>query len=580
MTVEVHTALGGHPDRSGAVFGRAESAADQGAGHTHRMVLTLTARTTLRSGLLWGLVFGAYIVIQALSYASTYTTQPSRDALARSFSSSSGLNALVGPAHQLGTVMGYTTWKSLGALTAFGAVWAILLSSRLMRGEEDAGRWEILLAGQTTRARAAAQAGIGLGAGFVALFGVVALTTIALGHSSQVHYSASSAVFFAMAITSGAAIFLAVGMLTSQLASTRRQAAAYGAFVLGVCFAVRMVADTSPSVGWMNWATPLGWVDELQPFTNPQPFVLVAIWGLIGALAVSAVMLAARRDLGASILPDGSHGPAHTLLLFGPVGLALRTIRPAILGWFVGIGAFGLLLGSVAKQAAKSIEASPSARAALSRLGGTGGEVKAYLGISFLIFTLFVTLIACGQITTMRHEESGGLVEHLLVRPVSRLRWMVDRLGVALGVVVLGGLLAGVFTWLGLVSQGIAVGLATMVGAGLNTVPAAICVLGIGALAFGVAPRMGGRSRLRRAGLEFSHRIIGWRGALEPLVTRYLDLFPCQPCSRRGAQLDLGGDLGSGGADRCRRWSGRILRVGSHRCVGPVAARFPTGAGT
>ncbi len=467
----------------------ADSRAHQLGGHPERMVFTLTARKTLRSGCIWGAVFGAYIVIQALSYASTYKTQASRDVLARTFSSSSGLNALVGPAHQLQTVMGYTTWKSLGALTAMGAVWAILLSSRLLRGEEDAGRWEVLLAGQTTRGRAAAQAGVGLAAGFGALFTVISVITVALGHTHQVHYSLSSALFFALAISSGAAIFLAVGMLTSQLASSRRQAGAYAAFALGAFFALRMVADTTSSLTWLNWVTPLGWIDELQPFNNPQPAVLLAIGGFVVGLAVGAVVLAARRDLGASILPDRSRGRAHTTLLFGPVGIAIRTVRPAVLGWFAGIGAFGLLLGSVAKQAAKSIEASPSARAALSRLGGSGGEVRAYLGLSFLIFTIFVTLVACGQVTAMRHEESGGLAEHLLVRPVSRTRWMVGRLGVAVGVVAIGGLLAGLFTWLGLVSQGIAFGLATMIGAGLNTVPAAFCVLGIGALVFGLAPR-------------------------------------------------------------------------------------------
>ena len=36
-------------------------------------------------------------------------------------------------------------------LMVLGAVWGLLTSTRLLRGEEDAGRWELLLAGQTTR---------------------------------------------------------------------------------------------------------------------------------------------------------------------------------------------------------------------------------------------------------------------------------------------------------------------------------------------------------------------------------------------------------------------------------------------
>ena len=100
------------------------------------------------------MVFGIYVASQALAYASTYRTQAERDALSKSFTSSGGLNALVGPAHQLNTVAGYTAWKSVGILSVLGAVWALLLVTKLMRGEEDAGRWELLLAGQTTRGAA------------------------------------------------------------------------------------------------------------------------------------------------------------------------------------------------------------------------------------------------------------------------------------------------------------------------------------------------------------------------------------------------------------------------------------------
>jgi ABC-2 type transport system permease protein len=79
-------------------------------GNPSRIVRRLTARKALRSGALWGVVFGIYVASQALAYASTYKTRAERDALSKSFTSSGGLNALVGPAHQLNTVAGYTAW--------------------------------------------------------------------------------------------------------------------------------------------------------------------------------------------------------------------------------------------------------------------------------------------------------------------------------------------------------------------------------------------------------------------------------------------------------------------------------------
>jgi ABC-2 type transport system permease protein len=438
----------------------------------------------------WGVVFGAYVAAQALAYASAYKTTAARDALAKSFNTSGGLNALIGPAHDLQTVAGYTAWKSVGILSVLGAVWAILLSTKLMRGEEDAGRWELLLAGQTTRRGAATQAMSGLGASVLALFSITAVATVLIGHTSSVYFSTWSAVFFALTVTSGAAMFMAMGALTSQLAASRRQAAAYAGGALGFFFAVRMVADSSSGFGWLHWAAPLGWIEQLQPLTNPHPFMLVLIFGLAGAMVALAVFLAGARDLGASTMPDRSSSKAHTTLLFGNVGLTIRLIRPTILGWLAGVCAFGLLLGGSAKEAAQSFEGSPSIEAALKRLDGGGGEVKAYLGVSFLIISLLVVLIAAGQITAARREEAAGRVEHLLVRPLSRARWMLSRLGVVSTVVVIAGALGGIFAWLGVASQGVTISFSNLLGAGLNTVPAGLCLLGLGALAWGIVPRL------------------------------------------------------------------------------------------
>jgi ABC-2 type transport system permease protein len=439
---------------------------------------------------LWGLVFGVYVASQALAYGGTYKTPAERDAMAKSLTSGGGLNALIGPAHQLNTVAGYTAWKSVGILSVLGAVWALLISTKLLRGEEDAGRWELLVAGQTTRRGAATQAMAGLGASLLALFSITAVATVLIGRTSTVHLSASSAIFFALTVTSGAAIFMAAGALTSQLASNRRQAAAYAGGTLGLFFALRMVADSSAGLSWMHWITPFGWIEQLQPFTHPQPVVLALIFGLTALMVALAIFLAGARDLDASTLPDRSSKDAHTALLFGNMGLTIKLIRPTILGWVAGVCAFGLLLGGSAKEAAQSLEGSPSIEAALKRLDGGGGAVKAYLGLSFLIITLLVVFIAAGQITAARREESSGRVEHLLVRPLSRTRWMLSRLGVAAAAVVMAGALGGIFAWLGVATQGVTISFASLLGAGLNTVPAAVCLLGLGALAWSVVPRM------------------------------------------------------------------------------------------
>jgi ABC-2 type transport system permease protein len=72
-----------------------------------------------------------------------------------------------------------------------GGVWGLLAATRLIRGEEEAGRWELVLAGQTTRRRAAAGAVAGLGAGLLTLWAVMAAAYVAIGLRSDSRFAVS-----------------------------------------------------------------------------------------------------------------------------------------------------------------------------------------------------------------------------------------------------------------------------------------------------------------------------------------------------------------------------------------------------
>ena len=251
---------------------------------------------------------------------------------------------------QIQTVAGYTVWKSFMFLIIVGAVWGLLTGTRLLRGEEDAGRWELLLAGQTTRRRAAGQALAGLGAGLAVLWTLTAAITVVVGRTSKVHIAAGPALFFAVALVAAAALFLAAGALASQLAATRRQAAIYAGAALGVAYALRMVADSGTGLAWLRWTTPLGWVEELQPLTAARPLALAADRRARRRARRLGGVPGGRRDLGASILPDRTSAPARTRLLSGPAGLTVRLMRPVVLGWAAAIAAMALLMGFIAKQ--------------------------------------------------------------------------------------------------------------------------------------------------------------------------------------------------------------------------------------
>jgi len=477
------------------------------------VVARLTARKAVRSGVLWGYVFGILVASSAFSYVSIYKTPGERDHLEVAFGSNNATSALFGPASQLQTVSGFTVFKTSMTLMILGAVWGLLTSTRLLRGEEDSGRWELLLTGQTTRGGASAQALIGLAGGVTVLWAITALITAVSGLSSRIEIGVGPALFFALALVSSAVMFLAVGAFTSQLAATRRQGAAYAAVVLGVSYALRMVADSGNGLHWLRWVSPLGWVEELQPLTRPRPLALLPIIAFTAVLALAAVRLAGSRDLAASTLPDRSTAPPRLRLLAGATGLTARLIRPTVIGWGTAIAISALLTGVVAKSAGGTISGS-SIHQVLARLGAPGTGVDAYLGTAFLILAVLIGFVAAGQVAAARAEESGGRLELLLVRPLSRSSWFGGRFLVAAGVLVAAAVVAGTFTWLGTASQGAGMSFPSMVEDGLNLVPPALCILGIGMLVLGVLPRAATVAVYGVLGWSLLIEIVGGIGAL------------------------------------------------------------------
>jgi ABC-2 type transport system permease protein len=460
-----------------------------GDGRAARAVAVTTAKRAAWQGALWGLVFGATIAASASAYAGLFPTAASRARMALSFQGNNAWAALFGPLRRLDTVAGYTVYKSGMTVIILGAIWGLLVATRVLRGEEDAGRWELFLSGQTTRGRASVQAAIGLGVGFVALWVPTAVLTVVTGLSPKVDIGIGASVFFVTSLLAAAAMFMAIGMFVGQLAATRRDANLLGAGVLAASYLIRMAADSDASLAWLRWLSPLGWIEELRPLTGSRPVGFIPIVALVTILVVVAIRVAWQRDLGASVLGSRNTSKPRTLLLGGQAGLTVRLTRPVIAGWIFALFVTGLVFGLVAQAAGTAVRGARGLEEAIERLGGTTSGAASYLGFVFVIAAGLVAIAVAGQITAARNEEAAGHLDNLLVRPVARWRWLVVRLTVALGLVVVASVLAGFAAWLGAVSQHADVGLGDLLEAGLNVVPPAVFVLGIGGLAFGVWPR-------------------------------------------------------------------------------------------
>ena len=355
------------------------------------------------------------------------------------------------------------------------------------RGEEDAGRLELLLAGQTTRRRAVAQAEAGLAAGLALLWVIMAAATAAAGSPARIGISAGSALFLATAVVTGAVMFAGVGVLAAQLAATRRQANGIAAAIFGASLLIRVVADSTPGRDWPRWLSPLGWAENLHPVTSPAPVMFLPIAAFTAALAAAAAFAAGRRDTGAGVLPVRDTPRPHTSLLHGP-SLAVRLDRPAITGWAAGLAIIGLIGGLVAPSAARAISSSPAIERTIGHLGVRPGSA-AYLGIIYLIGSALICFAAAGQVSATRAEEAGGYADHLLARQVSRWHWMTSRLAASTALIIIAGLAAGLSGWAGVAGQTPASASPNSPRPG-STSTARLFVLGVGSFAYGIWPRL------------------------------------------------------------------------------------------
>ena len=206
---------------------------------------------------------------------------------------------------------------------------------------------------------------------------------------------------------------------------------------------LRVIADVGDA-GWLRWATPLGWPEEVRAFAGARPLVLLLPAAAGVLLLLLAGALSVRRDVGSGMLRSsrlvGAPPPGP---LVHATAMALRSQLGLVAAWVAGVGAFALVVGFLSTSfSVKTI--SKSLQQTLAKVGGASIVTPAgALGFYFLFFVLVISLFACSQIGAARHEEADEQLETVLALPVGRRRWLGGRLVLGSVVCVALGLVAG-----------------------------------------------------------------------------------------------------------------------------------------
>jgi ABC-2 type transport system permease protein len=169
---------------------------------------------------------------------------------------------------------------------------------------------------------------------------------------------------------------------------------------------------------------------------------------------------------------------------------AVRLARMSSLIWLAAFVVVGALYASFTNAASSSLQGSANAVQIFQHLVHSNAVIaEAYLGLAFFILLTLMCVYTATAVGAIRDEEASGRLDNFLVRPFGRIRWLLGRMAVVLAVIVAGGLLGSIGSWIGLGNQIPGISFSDLFQAGLNTIVPALFILGAGILAPGLWPR-------------------------------------------------------------------------------------------
>ncbi len=447
---------------------------------TGTLVRLILRRDRIRISI-WVVSIAILVFLTIVGVKSLFPTQASIDQAAAASQHNAGVIAFNGPAQGLDTLGGEIAFQvgAMGMVVA--ALMSIFMTGRLTRGDEEAGRLELIRS-----------LPVGIQAPpFAALIVLVLMNAVVGVLTSASLFAeglpAAGSLVLGASFAEVGLFFTGVALVAAQITQNTRVVYGTSGALLGLAYLVRIVGDIGD--GTVSWFSPIGLAQKARPFAGERWWPLVPLLAVTVALVAVAFRLAVRRDLGAGLV-EPRPGPAVAAPGLGnPFGLAIRLQRGVLLGWGLGILVTGIAFGWIGPTI-DSFVADNKAMAAMLASAGIGSLTDTYFATSFRLMALIASGFAIQAVLRLRSEESGLRAESVLATPVSRWSWAAGHVtvGVAgsVGLLAIAGVAAGV-------SDAIAGGpwsrVPQLVGAALVYAPAMWLMIGLAVIIFGFAPR-------------------------------------------------------------------------------------------
>jgi ABC-2 type transport system permease protein len=396
------------------------------------------------------------------------------------------------------TIEGYVTARLLEVIVPIVlSIWPILAGARLVRGEEERGTLDVVLATPQPRARVMLEKVAALTIAMLLIAVLTALGTVAGEAAMKTNVDFVRALLTALNLSLLAFFFGMLAMLFSQFTVSRKAASGWASGLMVLAF---LLDGTGRVVdgAWVKYLSPFYYYNlnrPLIPSFNDSPMAALLLIGLSLLCIVLSVVYFVRRDSGRPTfswqlnqVKDNNH-VARSLRRaerdLSVRAIWLRVSRAqvgAAFWWLIGIvfyvGWCVLLIPSVKAPFVKALQQSPTvAKLFLSQGIGTDAG---FLG--FIVFTFLPILVVTFALTLAMHwasELDNGRLELVLSTPKSRQRVLLENfLSITLLVVLLS-----ICTWLALMVGGQVANLhvdqGNIMAASFSMLPLALVIIGL-----------------------------------------------------------------------------------------------------
>ncbi|WP_435205112.1 hypothetical protein [Micromonospora sp. bgisy143] len=420
--------------------------------------------------------------------AATYgqvMADPAAAGSLRALAGNPAIRTLFGAPVGLDTAGGFTVWRVGTVLAVLLGAWSVLATTRITRGAEDAGRWDLLLSG-----RLPAPAVLLRHLGPVMAVNAAAATAIAA--ALLLSGTGPAGALLHGAGTGLLGMFLtAVAGLAAQVFPARSPATGAAVAALGCGLLMRMIGDGVTALGWLHWLSPFGLLSLSGPYVHNRVLPLLLLAAATALITVLALSAARRRDVHDGLIPATPGRRPRTLLLASAEAFAARRVLRPLTGWLIGVGAYYLLIGLTAVSITEFLRDNPAMAAEAAQAGFAGlGSVTGFTATLFAILAMPVGGFVAVRMTAFVTAETDRRLTLLASQPITRARLIGTELAVTAVAAAILATCAGLATWLGVTAIGGELAAGAALRGAWNILPLALLSLGAAAFAVGWTPRL------------------------------------------------------------------------------------------